>query len=355
MWEQLRKLEGQESPAYPSTWIFGKGSQTLVLNVYVDDLTLSGPVELHAPFWHKVRCLVKLDPEVFVQAGTKGCRILGRHHSVTRNDAVATCEFDMVAYTQQLVDFYCEITGVDKQKLRRVPSPAFPESQATDQELETTGDLHGTASRILMRALWLSRLARPDISFIITRLASKVSRWDKFDDRQLLRCISYLHHSSHVTLKGSVSQVDTACQLEVYTDADFASCPLSSKSTSGIFVVAKTGDCVFPLHWVSRKQSSTARSTAEAETISLATAMFSEVENLQGHLAEILGFEIPVHYMQDNSTVITILKAGYSAKLRRMPRVHRVNVASVSERLTEPNVQITFCPTKEQQAKKRIH
>ena len=350
LWEQLRKIGGRESPAYPSTWIFGTGPQTLVLNVYVDDLTLSGPVELHASFWNKLRGLVKLDPEIFVKAGAEGCRILGRHHSVTRSDAVATCEFDMVAYTQQLVDFYCEITGVDKQKLRKVPSPAFPESQVTDQELETTGDLHGTASRILMRALWLSRLARPDISFIITRLASKVSRWDKFDDRQLLRCISYLHHSSHVTLKGSVSQVDTACQLEVYTDADFASCPLSSKSTSGIFVVAKTGDCVFPLHWVSRKQSSTARSTTEAETISLATAMFSEVENLQGHLAEILGFEIPVHYMQDNSTVITILKAGYSAKLRHMPRVHRVNVASVSERLTEPNVQITFCPTKEQRA-----
>ena len=94
-----------------------------------------------------------------------------------------------------------------------------------------------------MRALWLSRLARPDISFIITRLASKVSRWEKFDDRQLLlRCISYLHHSSHVTLKGSVSQVDMSCQLEVYTDADFASCPLSSKSTSGILVITKTGD-----------------------------------------------------------------------------------------------------------------
>ena len=212
LWEQLRKLGGQESPAYPSTWILGKGSQTLVLNAYVDDLTLSGPVELRAPFWHKLRSLVKLDPEVFVKAGSKGCRILGRHHGVARNDAVAMCEFDMVAYTQQLVDFYCEITGVDKQKLRKVPSPAFPESQATDQELETTGDLHGTASRVLTRALWLSRLARPDISFIITRLASKVSRWDKFDDRQPLRCISYLHHSSHVTLKGSVSQVDTACQ-----------------------------------------------------------------------------------------------------------------------------------------------
>ena len=87
----------------------------------------------------------------------------------------------MVAYTQQLIDFYCEITGVDENKLRKVPSPAVPESQATD---------HVTASRILMRAVWLSRLARPDISFMITRLDSTVSRCDEFNHRQVLRCIS---------------------------------------------------------------------------------------------------------------------------------------------------------------------
>ena len=55
-------------------------------------------------------------------------------------------------------------------------------------------------------------------------------------------------------------------------------------------------------------------------------------------------------FRQDNSTVITILKAGYSQKLRHMPRVHRVNVASISERLAVSNVQIDYCPTKEQRA-----
>ena len=138
--------------------------------------------------------------------------------------------------------------------------------------------------------------------------------------------------------------------MEVYTDADFASCPLSSKSTTGILVAARTGDCVYPLHWVSRKQSSTARSTTEAETIALATAMFTEVENLQEYLGDILGFEIPVQYMQDNNTVITILRTGYSAKLRHMPRVHRVNVSSIYERLAEPHLQITYCPMAEQRA-----
>ena len=126
---QLKKLGGQESSSYPSSWVFGSGAQKLILNVYVDDLTLSGPVDLHAPFWHSLRQLVKLDPEVFVASGKEGCRILGRHHSVTRGDASATCEFDMVAYTSQLVDFYCKVTGLEKAKLRKVPSPAFQKTK----------------------------------------------------------------------------------------------------------------------------------------------------------------------------------------------------------------------------------
>ena len=37
---------------------------------------------------------------------------LCRHHRFTRDDSVATCEFDMIAYTQQLIEeFYCEVTG----------------------------------------------------------------------------------------------------------------------------------------------------------------------------------------------------------------------------------------------------
>ena len=50
-----------------------------------------------------------------------------------------------------------------------MPSPAFPESLATDQELESEGTMHQVASKILMTALWLARLARPDLALIVTR------------------------------------------------------------------------------------------------------------------------------------------------------------------------------------------
>ena len=358
-WQQflerhLRELGGKECPEYPSNWLFHLNGKTLILNIYVDDLTLSGPAELHQQFWHSLRARVKLDPEVYVESGDKGCRILGRHHSFSRDTppgvSPATCEFDMRSYAAQLVEFYCEVAGVTKEKLRNFPSPCYPENQLTDADLETEGELRHVASRILMRGLWLSRLARPDLSFAITRLASRVTKWTKFEDRQLMRCISYLHHTTHLTLRGEVSQTDLACSIEVFTDADFASCPYTAKSTTGIIIMLRTGDSYFPVHWLSKKQSSTARSTTEAETIALATAMFSEVENLQAYLEVLLNADVSVSYQQDNETVLAILKAGYSAKLRHMNRVHRVNVASICERLAEDRVQATYCSTKLQRA-----
>ncbi|CAE7871414.1 unnamed protein product, partial [Symbiodinium necroappetens] len=131
----LRELCGTECPEYPSNWIFRQNGKTLILNVYVDDLTLSGPTELHQQFWHELRSRVKLDPEVYVESGDKGCRILGRHHSLLRETpqgtSPSTCEFDMCSYAAQLVDFYCEVAGVTKDKLRNSPSPCYPENQLT--------------------------------------------------------------------------------------------------------------------------------------------------------------------------------------------------------------------------------
>ncbi|CAE6924534.1 unnamed protein product [Symbiodinium sp. CCMP2592] len=185
----------------------------------------------------------------------------------------------MRSYAAQLVDFYCEVAGVTKDKLR---------------------------SYVTFRHL------------VIRRTSSPMPTW-----RQKVNCIM---------LRRAVSQTDLSCDIEVFTDADFASCPYSAKSTSGIIIMLRTGESYFPVHWLSRKQSSTARSTTEAEMIALATPMFSETENLQTFLEVLLDAAVSVSYQQDNETVLAVLKAGYSAKLRHMNRVHRVNVASVCER-----------------------
>ena len=171
-----------------------------------------------------------------------------------------------------------------------------------------------------------------------------------FEDRQLFRLMSYLLHSAHLTLQGTVSRTETNCSQEVHTDADFAGMPALREIYFRNLIMIRTGACLYPVHWMSKKQTSIERSTTEAELIALATAMFSEVENLQAVLETILGIDVPVLYQQDNSTLLAVVKTGYSAKLRHANRVHRVNIASVCERFAEPRASIAYCKTDEQRA-----
>ena len=138
--------------------------------------------------------------------------------------------------------------------------------------------LGGVAAKVLMEALWLGRLARPDLCFIIGRLASRVASWTRWEDKQLLRMISYLHGSSDTfdtCLAATACHHDTP-QLRTFTDSDFSSCPHTAQSTSGIYITVGSTEFGFPLRWSSKKQTSAARSTPEAEGIAMASAMFGD-------------------------------------------------------------------------------
>ena len=198
-----------------------------------------------------------------------------------------------------------------------------------------------------MKALWLGRLARPALWFIIGRLASRVSQWSRWEDRQLLRMISYLHWTSDLCLSASVAHGVTP-QLRIYTGSDFGSCPHTAKSTSSILMLLATGEHRFPVWWTPKRQSSVARSTPEAEAIAMASAMFGGALNIQVLLEHLLGHAMDVVFHHDNETLLKVLVSGYSAKLRHCNRVHRIIIASMSEQLAEPHISARYCKTEDQ-------
>ena len=105
----------------------------------------------------------------------------------------------MSLYARGTLSFYCEPTGTPVAKLRRVDTPCLPESQMSEEELAHEGVLRNHAAKVLMRCLWLSRLARPGLSFAVHRLASRVTRWTLWEDRQMLRLISVHSTADHMT------------------------------------------------------------------------------------------------------------------------------------------------------------
>ena len=150
----------------------------VVDHIYVDDLTLAGGCQdIQNQFWDELKTRIKIDPPEYITE--KGAKILGRIHKIKRTPELNTMTYDMTAYAKGIVEFFCEVTDVPKEKLRSVTTPCLPEANMCDEELENEGQLSKFASRILMRCLWLSRLCRPDIAFAVQRLCKQSDSLDE--------------------------------------------------------------------------------------------------------------------------------------------------------------------------------
>lgn len=85
-----------------------------------------------------------------------------------------------------------------------------------------------------------------------------------------------------------------------------------------------------------------ARSTPEADFITLSSTMFTEVINVQTMLQQLLERPFQVNYRQDNQAVVDIGTFGYSAKLRRhAPKVP--HLAHVFARLGFHISAVPYC------------
>jgi hypothetical protein len=86
--EIIKQMGGMSVPSHASCFFFPEG---LLLVVYVDDLMLSGPEQLHKGFWQELEKQVPIEPPEDLD------RYLGRHHIFE--------EFDRLPYdiTEQFV------------------------------------------------------------------------------------------------------------------------------------------------------------------------------------------------------------------------------------------------------------
>ena len=111
--------------------------------------------------------------------------------------------FDMYDYALQTVDLYKSITGLEK--VKHAATPFVVEGSISSQDEQARGELAPNACGILMKALWLGRLSRPDIVKPINDLATKVQNWSRADDKRLLRLIQYIAATPHYRLVGTVN------------------------------------------------------------------------------------------------------------------------------------------------------
>ena len=246
----------------------------------------------------------------------------------------------MAYYAKSASEMYEQEFGL----LKIQETPFVSDSVLTTEGYETQGHLAGKAASLLMKLLWLARLSRPDLSYAIVSLAGSIARWSRNNDVQLKRLLGYVKGTYSLGLWGVVQHTAIPPTLKVYCDADLAGDPVTCKSHSGIYAVTEFEDgSVFPLSWTSKR---VVRSTTEAELASANEGIFQDAIPIKALLEAIQEVEVPTFPMEDNTSCIAIIQAGYSPKLRSMPRTHRISVAALSEALETNLIQIRHVESK---------
>ena len=130
------------------------------------------------------------------------------------------------------------------------------------------------------------------------------------DDKRFLRLIQYINSTPHYRLVGTIEDDPEHLKLRLYVDADFAGDRLTGKSTSGGFLVLYGPNTFFPLAWVSKRQTSTSRSTTESEVVSLAHSLFQEGLPAFYSWEMLLGRTVTLRVLEDNQATILVVRTG---------------------------------------------
>ena len=154
----------------------------------------------------------------------------------------------------------------------RRAAPAAKISMITDEE---PGLMARSCRSYVGALMYLSRATRPDITFATNWLARSVSKWTRAQDKELEHLIGYLNQTQELGLEADVDVrgQDAEMWLELWVDSDHAGEP-GRRSTTGWILLLKgeRGTCV-TIDWASRKQTTVARSSGEAETVALHEAL----------------------------------------------------------------------------------
>jgi hypothetical protein len=220
-----------------------------------------------------------------------------------------------------------------------------------DAEPEPNGVLAPIAARILMKILYGARMARYDLLRAISYLAGAVTRWTEQCDKDLHRLVAYINTTQKYVQVSWVGNAQSELYLQTYCDADFAGCPRTQRSTTGVVVIMKGSHTRFLLSAVSSRQVAVSHSTPEAEIIAAEHALRSETLPLMGLFDKI--WERPVHVCieEDNEAMIKIMKSGQSQKMRHLNRTHKVDLAFMIETIeSDPFITVRYIGTTDQAA-----
>ena len=255
------------------------------------------------------------------------------HHflgmKIVQNDATGDVWMGQPAYIERVLKKY----GMQDAK-----SVSTPVDLGTKLAKFADGDEifdHSVYQSAIGSLLYLSTGTRPDIAFAVSNVAKFSSNPGTKHWKAVKRILRYLKGTAGLGLLYLATNTD---ELHGYSDSDWAGDLDDRKSTSG-YLFRLSGA---PISWRSRKQTSVALSTAEAEYVSLSSAT-QEVMWLRRLTSELKNgpTKATVLYEDNQSAIAMTRKAQFHGRAKHIAIRHHF----VREKVSEGVVELKYCPT----------
>lgn len=301
-----------------SLFIFNKGSRKAYLLLYVDDIILTASDD---QFLQQI--VTKLQTEFPMSDSGKLHFFLGVKAEFVK---------DVIFLSQQAytVDIIARAGMTD---CKPIATPVDLNSKLEAEEGDRVPD--PTQYRRPAGALQYLTFTRPDIAYAVHQICLYMHDPRVPHLHALKRIIRYLQGTKAFglqLLKGSISQ------LTAYSDADWAGCPDTRRSTSGYCVYLGSN----VVSWSSKRQSSISRSSAEAEYKGVANVV-AELTWIRNLLFE-LGNPISKASIVYCDNISSIYLAHNPVRHQRTKHVE-IDIHFVREKVALGHVKVLFVPS----------
>jgi len=319
----LLQLGFVEAKTDTSLFVYHRGDDMVYLLLYVDDIVLT------ASSTPLLRCTIDALRRGF------SMKDLGALHHFLGMHVQRSGDGLLLSQRQFMLEIL-ERAGMTDCKPCSTPVDTNPKLSAA----EGAPLVNGIDFRSLTGALQYLTFTRPDIAYAVQQVCLHMHDPREPHLAALKHILWYICGTLHLSL---LLRPSTQSDLLVYSDADWAGCPDTRKSTSGYAVFL--GDNL--VSWSSKRQNAVSRSSAEAEYRAVANVV-AEVSWLRQLLVEL---HVPLRRTAlvycDN--ISTVYMSSNPVQHQRTKHVE-IDLHFVRERVATGDVRVLHVPTSSQYA-----